>query len=103
MTELHILFSSQSITPLIISVSYANADTQKEIILKDNKNKSGIYRFTHIDSNKVYVGSSVNLYRRFAQYYSIILITKTAKSSLICRALLKYDYSKFKLNIIEKL
>lgn len=82
-------------------LSYSNADTQKESILKDNKNKSGIYCWTNIESNKKYVGSSVDLYKRFTKYYSIKYITRTSKSSLICRALLKHGYSKFKLDILE--
>lgn len=82
-------------------VSYTNADTQKESILNDNKKKAGVYRWTNIDSGKMYVGSSVDLYRRFTQYYNIKYIIRTAKSSQICRALLKHGYSKFKLDILE--
>ena len=47
------------------------------------------------------MGSSVDLYRRFMRYYNIKYITRSTKSSLICRALLKYGYSKFKLDILE--
>lgn len=83
------------------TVIYNNADTEKVSILNDNKNKSGIYCWTNIESGKKYVGSSVDLYRRFTQYYSINYITRASKSSLICRALLKYGYSKFKLEILE--
>lgn len=82
-------------------LSYNNADTQKESILNDNKSKSGVYCWTHIESGKSYVGSSVDLYRRFMQYYNIKYITRASKSSLICRALLKYGYSSFKLEILE--
>ena len=35
------------------------------------------------------------------QYYNIKYITRTTKSSLICKALLKHGYSKFKLEILE--
>jgi group I intron endonuclease len=35
------------------------------------------------------------------QYYNIKYITRAAKSSLICRALLKYGYSSFRLEILE--
>jgi group I intron endonuclease len=35
------------------------------------------------------------------QYYNIKYITRGAKSSLICKALLKYGYSSFKLEILE--
>ncbi len=82
-------------------VSYINADTQKESVLNDNKAKAGVYCWTNIESGKKYVGSSIDLYRRFMQYYNIKYITRTAESSLICRALLKYGYSKFKLEILE--
>ena len=67
----------------------------------DNKNKAGIYCWTHIKSGKKYVGSSVDLYRRFTQYYNIKYIVRASKSSLICRALLKYGYSSFSLDILE--
>lgn len=81
--------------------SYANSDTQKEFILNDNKGKAGVYCWINIESGKKYVGSSVDLYRRFMQYYNIKYITRASKSSLICRALLKYGYSSFKLEILE--
>ena len=83
------------------SVSYTNADTQKEKILKDNKEKAGIYCWTNIESGKRYVGSSIKLYRRFTEYYNIKWVLRTAQSSLICKALLKYGYSKFKVEILE--
>lgn len=83
------------------SVSYSNADTQKESILNENKGKAGVYRWTNKDSGKIYVGSSIDLYRRFTNYYNIKYITRTAKSSPICRALLKYGYSHFELDILE--
>lgn len=89
---------SISIVPV---VSYTNADTQKELLLNDNKSKAGVYCWTHLESGKTYVGSSVDLYRRFMQYYNIKYITRAAKSSLICKALLKYGYSSFKLEILE--
>lgn len=47
------------------------------------------------------MGSSVDLYRRFINYYNIKYITRSCKSTLICRALLKHGYSKFKLEILE--
>lgn len=93
------IFSNSIVTNTC--VSYANADTQKESILNDNKSKAGVYCWTHLESGKKYVGSSIDLYRRFMQYYNIKYITRAAKSSLICRALLKYGYSSFKLEILE--
>jgi group I intron endonuclease len=49
----------------------------------------------------MYVGSSVDLYRRFQEYYNIKYISRAAKSSLICKALLKHGYSRFSLDILE--
>jgi group I intron endonuclease len=86
--------------PLAVVV-YANADTQKESILNENKGKAGIYCWVHNESGKIYVGSSIDLHRRFMQYYNIKYITRASKSSVICKALLKYGYSAFQLNILE--
>lgn len=85
----------------VFPVCYSNADTEKESILNDNKAKAGIYCWINIDSKKKYVGSSIDLYRRFLQYYNIKYITRAAESSLICRALLKHGYSRFRLEILE--
>ena len=93
------IFSISSLA--VTSVSYTNADTQKEYILNENKNKAGVYCWTRVESGKKYVGSSIDIYRRFMQYYNIKYITRASKSSLICRALLKYGYSSFSLEILE--
>lgn len=50
---------------------------------------------------KFYVGSSTNLSKRLALYYSLIYLTKQSKNSLILRALLKYGHSNFSLDILE--
>ena len=54
-------------------------------------------------NNKCYVGSSSDLRKRLSRYYSINNLNKLAESStsLICRALLKYGYSRFRLDILE--
>jgi group I intron endonuclease len=44
---------------------------QKPEILKENKNKSGIYCFTNLTNGKKYVGSSINLRTRFLEYFNI--------------------------------
>lgn len=102
-----ILFSynQEIIDPVILSllpvVTYLNADTQKLDIIKDNKQKCGVYKWTNLETNEFYVGSSVNLRIRFNQYYNLTFIIKYAKSSIFLKALLKYGYSKFRLDIIE--
>lgn len=49
---------SSSVVPII---SYFNADTKKDAAIKQNKGKSGIYRWTNKVNNKTYIGSSINL------------------------------------------
>jgi len=51
-------------------VSYSNAGKDKHIIYKDNKNKSGIYRWNNLVTGKSYVGSAKSLNNRFSIYYS---------------------------------
>ena len=82
-------------------LTYLNADTGKLSIINDNKGKSGVYKWTNLKNGNCYVGSSVNLSRRLAQYYNLNLLTKYRKNSLIHKALLKYGYSTFKLEILE--
>ena len=50
----------------VSSVVYNNAEEYKHLILADNKNKAGIYVWTHRESSKKYIGSSVNLSRRLS-------------------------------------
>jgi hypothetical protein len=52
---------------------------------------------------KFYIGSSVNLSKRFRDYYSIRFLEKEIKknNSIIYRSLFKHGYSSFSLEIIE--
>nr|YP_009568416.1 hypothetical protein [Drechslerella brochopaga]QBL02499.1 hypothetical protein [Drechslerella brochopaga] len=71
--------TSSTVSPV---KKYINTDTQKLEILKENKGKSGVYRWINIENGNSYVGSSVNLGRRFLQYYSIgslLIENKTKK------------------------
>jgi hypothetical protein len=80
-------------------VKYNNADTDKLLILSENKAKAGVYMWTHVKSRKCYIGSSVNLRRRFLEYYNTERLLKSF-SMIINRALLKYGYSAFSLEIL---
>lgn len=85
-----------------IEVTYSNADIMKSQIIKDNRHKSGVYLWTNLISGKTYVGSSVNLGIRFKDYFNYSHISNPKRSnSLIHRALIKYGYSNFQLEIIE--
>ena len=89
-----------NITPI---KTYLNSDVEKALVLSDNKGKCGVYRWTHLASEKCYVGSSVDLSRRLKNYYNISFLTLEIKknNSRIYRALVKYGYSKFKLEVLE--
>ncbi len=87
-----------SVTPIF---SYSNADRLKKQIIKDSKGKCGVYRWTNNENGKSYIGSSVNLLKRFYDYYGLNYLTRHEKSSNICKSLLKYGYSAFTLDILE--
>jgi len=82
---------------------YSNAKADKSKILKDNKNKSGIYMWKNLINDKQYIGSSINLSERLSSYYSTTYMEDTLKKgrSRIYRALLKNGHYKFSLTILE--
>nr|QVG61535.1 hypothetical protein [Rhizoctonia sp.] len=73
----------------------------KQLILKENKNKSGIYKFTNKLSGSFYIGSAKNLRTRLYSYFLLSSLLKGYNSSIISRALIKYGYSNFSLEILE--
>jgi group I intron endonuclease len=83
--------------------NYDNADTDKLKILKENKNKAGVYRWTNLVNDKSYIGKSSNLGNRFRDYYSIRFLEKKIikDKSMIYRSILKHGYSSFSLEILE--
>jgi group I intron endonuclease len=68
-------------------------------ILRDNRDKCGVYLLTNNINNKTYVGSSVNLSKRFLKYFNGNTLTKNRM--LISFALLKYKRDNFTLHILE--
>ena len=42
----------------------------RKTIFRDNKGKSGVYRFVNLRDGRSYIGSSVDLTRRFRDYLS---------------------------------
>jgi group I intron endonuclease len=87
---------------IIPEVIYANAETDKSIIYEENINKSGVFRLVNRINGKSYVGSSMSLSNTFSIYYSLSSLKREVKGSIIIyRALLKYGYSNFSLDILE--
>ena len=80
-------------------ITYGNADEDKLNILADNRKKIGIYHWINKINGNTYVGSSVNISVRMYTYYSIGSLAKSNRP--IDRALLKYGFSNFTLEILE--
>ena len=82
---------------------YQNADTCKDPILLENKNKSGIYRFKNLINGKGYIGSSENLSNRFLFYYSPAKMNSalTQSKSYIYSAIIKYGLKDFSIEILK--
>src|SRR4051812_21027576 len=78
---------------------YENADIDKVQIFADNRDKLGVYRWINNENGNTYVGSSVNLSVRFYSYFSLRSLAKSNRP--IDRALLKYGFSSFSLEILE--
>lgn len=83
----------------IPAVIYKNADADKLRILSENKDRTGIYQWEHKESGKIYVGSAINLSKRFSVYFSKSYLEKN--KSYINSAILLHDYSAFSLSILE--
>lgn len=102
--ELHKIMGRKLYTPKYDStyvpfLVYSNADTEKALIVKNNLGKSGVYCWVNNESGTRYVGSSIDLGKRFLNYYNLKHLIKNNMS--IYKALLKYGHSKFSLEILE--
>lgn len=45
-------------------------DSDKKSVVAENRAKPGVYRLINLTHENVYVGSSIDLGRRFTSYYS---------------------------------
>jgi hypothetical protein len=72
---------------------YSNVEADKAKILKENKNKAGVYIFTNLINGKRYVGSSDNLRNRMYCYFNIKSLENYSYMP-INRGLLKYGLFK---------
>ena len=63
-------------------IFYKNSLFNHSNLLKENRNKIGIYRWIDIIDNKSYICRFINLTRRFQEYYNInFLINQTLKGN----------------------
>jgi len=61
------------INPLVL---YSKLTLEVKIIFKDNKGKSGIYRWNNLITRASYIGSAIDLTRRFRDYFSLVFLKK---------------------------
>lgn len=94
------LFIASSLFPITPVKEYVNSDLQKQSIISENNDKSGIYCWVNRINGKFYIGSSINLKSRLLDYFSKNHLEK--KSGMpICKGLLKYGHASFSLYILE--
>ena len=81
---------------------YNNLKQEKFQILKDQKDKCGVYCLINNTNGHAYVGSSINLASRIRNYLNnTFLKNKQNMNMPIVKALLKYNQSNFSLLILE--
>lgn len=74
--------------------------TSKKAILKYNAGMVGIYMLTNKLTGDIYVGQSVDLRKRFLNYFNLSYLSRR-NELIISRALIKYGYSNFSVTILE--
>ena len=81
---------------------YNNLKEDRLNILKEQRDKSGVYCLINKVNGHSYVGSSINLASRMRNYLNKSFLKSKQNATMpITRSLLKYDYSNFSLLILE--
>ena len=96
----HRSYSTTPSSPVNSVKFYEDAFSMRKLIIKDNKDKSGIYKWTNKITNDIYIGQSISLAKRFIRYFNLSYL-KNRETLVISRALIKYGYSNFSLEILE--
>nr|YP_009072337.1 GIY-YIG endonuclease [Sclerotinia borealis]AIJ56792.1 GIY-YIG endonuclease [Sclerotinia borealis] len=81
---------------------YDNFKEYRVNILKEQRDKSGVYCLINKVNGHAYVGSSMNLASRMRNYLNKAFLKSKQNANMpITKALLKYDHSNFSLLILE--
>ncbi len=96
-------YSTSSVLSNYPIVKYSDPSKNKHQISQDNQGKVGVYRWINNLNGSSYVGSSKNLSLRLQNYLNPNFLDRVIKKdrSKIYRALVKYGYSNFSLEILE--
>lgn len=95
-----IRFYSTSSSNVNCAKIYEEAFSMRKFIIKDNKNMSGIYKWRNKITKDIYLGQSIDFAKRFLKYFHLSYL-KNRETLVISRALIKYGYSNFSLEILE--
>ena len=83
---------------------YNNFKQDRDLLLKQEKDKSGVYCLINNINKHVYIGSSIHLANRMKNYLNTSFLKNKQYSNMpIIKALLKYDKHNFSLWILEYL
>jgi group I intron endonuclease len=94
--------NNNNITKLKAVKVYDSLKDYKVNILKEERDKSGVYCLINKINGHCYVGSSINLASRMRNYLNKAFLKSQHNSNMpITKALLKYDYENFSLYILE--
>jgi group I intron endonuclease len=81
---------------------YNNLKEDRLNILKEQRDKSGVYCLMNTVNGHLYVGCSINLASRMRNYLNKAFLKSKQNANMpITRSLFKYDYSNFSLLILE--
>jgi len=79
---------------------YFSPHTDKLVISLENLNQAGVYALICMETNKVYIGSSIKLGARLLDYMQPAYLGSRPNSPLI-RAIIKYGYINFCFTVLE--
>ena len=83
-------------------ITYNNFKEDRNKIIKNEKDKSGVYCLTNKINGHSYIGSSINLSSRMKNYLNKAFLKSKQNTNMpIIKALLKYEPDNFSLSIIE--
>jgi len=92
-------FNPKDLKPIKV---YNSLKEDRINILKEQKDKSGVYYLINKTNGHTYVGSSIHLSSRMRNYLNNTFLKSKQNTNMpIVKALLKYDQSKFTLWILE--
>ena len=74
--------------------------TESEISHRCHSGRSGIYKIYNKYNHKVYIGQSVNIYKRYSRHKRSVNKTKTNPTRLV-NAFKKYGFDNFTFSVLE--